>query len=285
MVPIRAQRAVTHTQAYVGNVLAAAAALAAGSRAPDLGLEADALPDLVARWFSEGESWAAGLLGPLDLPSAADRLRSRRRLARGTRDGAAAEGGRRVPAEGMETREGATSGMYALAPRPPGRLAAHPAPTRTRARPRRSAPPTGARVRPAPGAADGERSRRSDARPSRRRSRLAARLGRDAGLDVDQRRPATAAYYPATARTGTPRIETSRRAHEPPYRPIRYASGSSGRSSRPTSTPPRSPWGPRRGRGDLLAHAGPRRGAGRDTRDDHDLPRLPAICWPTRRSR
>lgn len=196
VVPVRAQRAVTHTQAYVGNVLALLLLWQQVAGA-DLGLEADALPDLVTQGFSEGELWAAGL-GPLDMPSAA--------VAYGAGGGwpAALETAlllkevAGVPAEGMETREGATSGMYALRR---GHLVVS-LPT--------SADPYAGETE-AVCAATGARVVRLPVPPTTSdlvapitsfpaALALAARLGRDAGLDVDQ--PAwTAAYY-RTARTG-----------------------------------------------------------------------------------
>ena len=196
VVPVRAQRAVTHTQAYVGNVLALLLLWQQVAGA-DLGLEADALPDLVTRGLSEAESWAAGL-GPLDVPSAA--------IACGAGGGwpAALETAlllkeiSGVPAEGMETREAATSGMYALRA---GHLAvsvptaADPYAGETEA----VCAATGARVLrlPVPPTAS-DLVTPITSFPAA--LALAARLGRDAGLDVDQ--PAwTAAYY-RTARTG-----------------------------------------------------------------------------------
>jgi fructoselysine-6-P-deglycase FrlB-like protein len=110
IVQVESQEAVTHTQAYCGNVVTllavwarvmgdgtlaravetapaackAALALAAGLTAPE--------PPRAAIAFGSGFAWPAALETALLLKEVA-----------------------RVPAEGLETREGATSGMYALA--------------------------------------------------------------------------------------------------------------------------------------------------------------------------
>ena len=198
VVPVRAQRAVTHTQAYVGNVLSLLL-LWQEVAGTDLGLEAHALPDLVARGLVDAGAWAAGL-DLLDAPAAA--------VAFGAGGGwpAALElalllkevAG--VPAEGMETREGATSGMYALRP---GHLVVS-VPTAT---------DPYADETEAVCAATGAQTVRLPVPPTASdlvtpitsfpaALALASRLGRNAGLDIDQ--PAwTAAYY-RTARTGSP---------------------------------------------------------------------------------
>jgi glutamine---fructose-6-phosphate transaminase (isomerizing) len=206
VVPVRAQRAVTHTQAYVGNVLALLLLWQQVAGA-DLGLEVDALPGLVSRGLVDAESWVAGLEAP-GLPSAA--------IAFGAGGGwpAALEAAlllkevAGVPAEGMETREGATSGMYALrsdhlvlsVPTDPdpyvGETEAVCAATGARVL-RLPVPPTASDlvtpITSFPAALA-----------------LAARIGRDAGRDVDQ--PAwTAAYY-RTARTGHPASTTKEMA-------------------------------------------------------------------------
>ena len=185
MVPVRAQRAVTHTQAYVGNVLALLLLWQQVADA-DLGLEAYALPDLVARGRSGAASRGPRRWTRLDLPSAA--------IAFGAGGGwpAALElslllkevAG--VPTEGMETREGATSGMYALHP---GHLvvsvptAADPYVGETET----VCAATGAHVLrlPVPLTAS-DLVTPITSFPAA--VALAARLGRDAGLDVDAAR-------------------------------------------------------------------------------------------------
>jgi glucosamine--fructose-6-phosphate aminotransferase (isomerizing) len=198
VVPVRAQRAVTHTQAYAGNVLALLL-LWQQVAGRDLGLAAPTLPGLVSRGFAEAESWTAGL-DPLDPPPAA--------IAFGAGGGwpAALElalllkevAG--VPAEGMETREGATSGMYAL--RPGHLVVSVPTATDPYADEAEAVcAATGAHVvrLPVPPTAS-DLVAPITSFPAA--LALAARLGRDAGLDVDQ--PAwTAAYY-RTARTAAP---------------------------------------------------------------------------------
>lgn len=112
LVHVQEQEAETHTQAYCGNL---AAAFAVWSRlAGDEGLSRSlaATPEALARLLDEAEAhvhdsdppdaaiafgtgpaWAAALEAALLLKEVAG-----------------------VPAEGLETREGATSGMYALGP-------------------------------------------------------------------------------------------------------------------------------------------------------------------------
>lgn len=195
VVPVRGQRAVTHTQAYVGNVLALLLLWQQVTDA-DLGLDVAALPDRVARALVDSAAWTAAL-DPLDHPSGA--------VAFGAGGGwpAALElalllkevAG--VPAEGMETREGATSGMYALRP---GHLvvsvptAADPSLAEAEA----VCDATGAHVLrlPVPPTAS-DLVTPITSFPAA--LALAARLGRDAGRDIDHP-PWTEAYY-RTART------------------------------------------------------------------------------------
>ncbi len=196
VVPIRGQRAVTHTQAFTGNVLVALMLWRAMcGRDPRGGLTA--LPAAVASALGAAAQWAQTVSASLEhLPAAA--------VAFGTGGAGVAAletalllkeiAG--IPAEGLETREGATSGMYAL--RPGHLVLAHP----TRDDPLSDEAAavcarTGAHVVPLPG---GDLSEREAAAVTTFPAALAlaATLGRRAGLDIDQ--PAwTSAYY-ATAR-------------------------------------------------------------------------------------
>lgn len=116
VVPVARQESDTHTQAYLGNVLAALA-LWAGATG-DAGLDAALAAAPQATWdgLDRGCSWAAGATAGLTAPPAAIAF------GPGTAWPAAMEAAllckevAGVPTEGMEAREGATSGMYALAP-------------------------------------------------------------------------------------------------------------------------------------------------------------------------
>ena len=114
VVVVHNQRAVTHTQAYLGAALVALDLI--GQLAADESIRSAtrAVPDLVSRQLLEAPAWVDELNDGLKVPVSA--------LVFGTRHAwpAAMEAALLlketsiVPAEGMETREGATSGMYAL---------------------------------------------------------------------------------------------------------------------------------------------------------------------------
>ena len=198
LVSVPSQRAVTHTQAFCGGVVAALRLWAAVTADDDLEAALRRLPDelerttVVARaWadevgeidanaavvFGSGPGWAAALEAALLLKEVA-----------------------LVPAEGVETREGATSSMMALAPRalavslPSGAV---DDPLLSEAE--EICAGQGATVLRAPG---GETTDRRLAAVSTFPAAvaLAARLGLARGLDVD--RPAwTDAYYRVARRT------------------------------------------------------------------------------------
>lgn len=197
VVEVQSQRALTHTQAFAANM---AAALAIWSRvtgdgvlAAAVGQSADAcegslalavpwarevaqrMPQLrAAVAFGSGPAWAAAMEAALLLKEIA-----------------------LLPAEGMETREGATSGMYALSahdlvlslPTGADRLLEEAEATCRR---------TGALVERVPGGdlADPRLAALTTFAPV---LALSVTLGLQAGLDVD--RPAWADAYYATART------------------------------------------------------------------------------------
>ena len=114
VVQLQARRGVTHTQAYCGSVLAALTLWA--DVTADVGLTRSLLesPATVATALGRAEPWAAEVVSELKYPPAA--------VAFGTGPGwaAALEAAllfkevARIPAEGVETREGATSAMYGL---------------------------------------------------------------------------------------------------------------------------------------------------------------------------
>jgi glucosamine 6-phosphate synthetase-like amidotransferase/phosphosugar isomerase protein len=110
VVPVRTQDAITHTQAYTGNVLAG---LLAWGRAAGSALDLRDVPAVVHDNLRAARTW----VDALNLP-----IRTHAGIVFGSGGGwpAALETAlllkeiASLPTEGMETREGATSGMYAL---------------------------------------------------------------------------------------------------------------------------------------------------------------------------
>ena len=113
VVTVRNQRAVTHTQAFCGAVVAALAIWAELSGDKTLAAAVARVPDDVSASLAAAERWLGGV--EVDPPAG---------IAFGTGPGwaAALEAAlllkevAGVPAEGVETREGATSAMMALQP-------------------------------------------------------------------------------------------------------------------------------------------------------------------------
>lgn len=196
IVPIRGQRAVTHTQAFAGNVLMGLMLWrAVRGVEPRDGLEG--LPAAVAHGLDAAPAWALTASSMLaGLPPAA--------MAFGTGGASVAaletalllKEVAGIPAEGLETREGATSGMYAL--RPGHLVLAHPTaedPLCDEAAD--VCARMGADVIRVPGGGLGPRAAAAVTTFPAALA-LAGTLGHRAGLDIDQ--PAwTSAYY-ATAR-------------------------------------------------------------------------------------
>ncbi len=116
IVHVQSQRAVTHTQAYCGGVATLLALWSEATGDDDLRRAVAAAPGIVGDALEQAEPWAAAQLADVRRPVAA--------VAFGTGPGwaAALEAAlllkevAGVPAEGVETREGATSAMYALGP-------------------------------------------------------------------------------------------------------------------------------------------------------------------------
>ncbi len=116
LVRVRSQDAVTHTQGYGGNVLTALALWARIAGDDVLGRAVDGAPEVVARALEAAPEWAGEALDGLATPPSA--------VCLGTGPGwaAALEAAlllgeiALVPSQGVETREGATTAMYPLAP-------------------------------------------------------------------------------------------------------------------------------------------------------------------------
>ena len=111
---VDSQRAVTHTQAFIGEV---AAGLAVWARAAgDTGLR-DAVgsaPDALARSVAAAEAWVGPATESLPRPSAAIALGTGPAWAGAVEAALLLKEIARIPAEGAETREGATSAMFGL---------------------------------------------------------------------------------------------------------------------------------------------------------------------------
>ncbi len=191
---VASQEAVTHTQAFCGNVVAGLSVWARVTSDDALAAALDALPGVVAGAIESAEGWA------LELPD----LRPTAGIVFGSRHAwaAALEGAlllkevAAIPAEGVETREGATSAMYALSP---GHLVVSlPTAGDTLLEEAETICATrGAIVLRAPGG-DLADARLSAVTAFPAVVALAARLGVESGLDVDK--PAWTDAYLAVAR-------------------------------------------------------------------------------------
>lgn len=117
MVQVLHQRAVTHTQVLCSNVLAILAMWAEATGDGALRQAVEQAPDAVRQALRDVPSWA-------ETPALADLVRPTSGVVFGTGPAWAAASEAAlllrevagVPAEGAETREGATSSMYALSP-------------------------------------------------------------------------------------------------------------------------------------------------------------------------
>jgi fructoselysine-6-P-deglycase FrlB-like protein len=109
------QRAVTHTQALVGGYACGLALWAALSDDSGLSAALAGAPDAAARAVAETEAWAAAELGSLEaVPSAAVVAGGGPAWAAALELALMLKEIARIPAEGVETREGATSAMFGL---------------------------------------------------------------------------------------------------------------------------------------------------------------------------
>ena len=114
LVTVLEQRAVTHTQAFCGNVAAALAVWAEISADSGLTEALTTLPDVVQRSVAAATGWVESL-PELD-PPAAIAFGSGPAWAAALETALLLKEVAGVSAEGVETREGATSAMMALAP-------------------------------------------------------------------------------------------------------------------------------------------------------------------------
>ncbi len=114
LVRVSSQEAVTHTQAFCGSVAAALAIWAAVTGDRMLQTAILGAPEIVANAVARALPWADGL--PELRPDAAIVFGSRHAWAGALEGALLLKEVAGVPAEGVETREGATSAMYALRP-------------------------------------------------------------------------------------------------------------------------------------------------------------------------
>ena len=111
---VDAQRAVTHTQALWGGYAAALALWAAVTDDRDLGAVVAAAPAAATRAVAAADTWAGEALADLERPVAAVVAGGGSAWAGALEAALMLKEIARVPAEGVETREGATSAMFGL---------------------------------------------------------------------------------------------------------------------------------------------------------------------------
>lgn len=114
LVTVEHQRAVTHTQAYCGNVVAVLDVWAELTGDQALAAALRRLPEAVAAALEDARAWAEAL-PPLE-PTTAVVLGSGPAWAAALEAALLLKEIAGIPAEGVETREGATSAMMALQP-------------------------------------------------------------------------------------------------------------------------------------------------------------------------
>jgi glucosamine--fructose-6-phosphate aminotransferase (isomerizing) len=114
VVTVANQRAVTHTQAFCGAVATALALWAELTGDEELRQALDSLPDAIGEEVVAAEQWGAELEG--SDPTFAVAFGSGPGWAAALEAALLLKEVSGVPAEGMETREGATTAMFSLAP-------------------------------------------------------------------------------------------------------------------------------------------------------------------------
>jgi len=199
LVSVPSQRAVTHTQAFCGGVVAALRVWAAVTADDGLDAALRSLPDELERTIGRARAWADAL-GGLEATTAVV-------FGSGPGWAAALEAAlllkevSLVPAEGVETREGATSAMMALGSGAVAlSLPAGSGDDPLLAEAEEICAGQGATVVRAPGGETRDR-RLAAVSTFPAATALAARIGLERGLDVD--RPAwTDAYYRVARRAG-----------------------------------------------------------------------------------
>jgi fructoselysine-6-P-deglycase FrlB-like protein len=113
-VTVASQEAVTHTQAFCGNVAAALSVWAVLGDDPGLATAVREVPEAFAAACGAAEAWADALPG--DVPATGVVFGTGPAWAGALEGALLLKEVAGIPAEGVETREGATSAMYPLAP-------------------------------------------------------------------------------------------------------------------------------------------------------------------------
>jgi fructoselysine-6-P-deglycase FrlB-like protein len=113
---VESQRAVTHTQALAGAYGAGLALWAALTGDAELAALLATAPDAAARAVAATEPWVAEWLGAIGKPPAAIAVGGGPAWAAALELALMLKEISRIPAEGVETREGATSAMFGLHP-------------------------------------------------------------------------------------------------------------------------------------------------------------------------
>jgi fructoselysine-6-P-deglycase FrlB-like protein len=111
---VASQRAVTHTQAVAGAYACGLAVSAALTGDRGLGALVAAAPAAAARAVADAERWAAEALAAVGAPAAAIVVGGGTAWASALELALMLKEISRIPAEGVETREGATSAMFGL---------------------------------------------------------------------------------------------------------------------------------------------------------------------------
>jgi fructoselysine-6-P-deglycase FrlB-like protein len=111
---VASQRAVTHTQALAGAYASGLALWAALTRDEGLAAIVAGAPDAAALAVADAEAWAAAALHELGAPTAAIAVGGGVAWAAALELALMLKEISRIPAEGVETREGATSAMFGL---------------------------------------------------------------------------------------------------------------------------------------------------------------------------
>ena len=111
---VASQRAVTHTQALAGAYACGLALWAAVTGDEELAALVAGAPDAAARAVADAEAWAADALDGLGVPAAAIAVGGGAAWAAALELALMLKEIARIPAEGVETREGATSAMFGL---------------------------------------------------------------------------------------------------------------------------------------------------------------------------
>jgi glucosamine--fructose-6-phosphate aminotransferase (isomerizing) len=108
------QDAITHTQAYAGNLLAVLAVWAIASHDESLRRAVAEVPELCARLLENAAIWAEEAADRLPSPRAAVAFGTGAAWSAALETALLLKEVAALPAEGLETREGATSGVMAL---------------------------------------------------------------------------------------------------------------------------------------------------------------------------